>query len=58
MEDAMASNIIFFKSNGKDGRSKSSLAARLLLPLKTLAYGVPPHTFIDYFQRRRKRILF
>jgi hypothetical protein len=21
-----------------------------LLPLKSLAYGVPPHTFIDYFQ--------
>jgi hypothetical protein len=28
----------------------SSLAARLLLPSKTLAYGVPPYTFIDYFQ--------
>jgi hypothetical protein len=35
---------------GRDRRRKSSLAARLLLPLKTLAYGVPPHTFIDYFQ--------
>jgi hypothetical protein len=21
-----------------------------LLPLKSLAYGVPPHTFIEYFQ--------
>jgi hypothetical protein len=50
MEDAMASDIKFFKLTGRDGRHKSSLAARLLLPLKTLAYGVPPHTFIDYFQ--------
>jgi hypothetical protein len=33
-----------------DGLDKSSLATRLLLPLKSLAYGVPPHTFIDYFQ--------
>jgi hypothetical protein len=50
MEDVMACNIKFFKLTGRDGRRKSSLAARLLLPLKTLAYGVPPHTFIDYFQ--------
>jgi hypothetical protein len=49
MEDVMASNIKFFKST-RDGSCKSSLAARLLLPLKTLANGVPPHTFIDYFQ--------
>lgn len=27
-----------------------SLEARLLLPLKTIAYGVPPHCFMDYFQ--------
>jgi hypothetical protein len=26
------------------------MEARILLPLKTLAYGVPSHTFIDYFQ--------
>jgi hypothetical protein len=50
MEDVMASTIKFFKSTGPDGSCKSSLASRLLLPLKTLAYGVPPHTFIDYFQ--------
>ncbi|KAG7367865.1 plant transposon protein [Nitzschia inconspicua] len=29
---------------------RASLEAKLLLPIKTLAYGVPPHTFIDYFQ--------
>ena len=27
-----------------------STEARLLLPLKVLSYGVPPHAFIDYFQ--------
>jgi hypothetical protein len=50
MEDVMASNIGFFKSTVRDGFDRSSLAARLLLPLKTLVYGVPSHTFIDYFQ--------
>ena len=28
----------------------ASLEARLLLPIKVLAYGVPPHAFCDYFQ--------
>lgn len=32
------------------GREGSTMEARLLLPLKTLAYGVPPHCFQDYFQ--------
>jgi hypothetical protein len=49
-EDVMASNIKFYKSTGRDGSWKSSLASRLLLPLKTLAYRVPSLTFIDYFQ--------
>jgi hypothetical protein len=31
-------------------REIASLEARLLLPLKTLAYGVVPHCFCDYFQ--------
>jgi hypothetical protein len=47
---SMASNNNFFKSSGRDGCRKSSLAASLLPPLKTLAYGVPPHTFMDYFR--------
>jgi hypothetical protein len=34
----------------RDGLDKSSLASYLLLPLKTLAYGVPSHIFIDFFQ--------
>ena len=36
-----------FDGRGKEG---ASMEARLLLPLKTIAYGVPPHTFQDYFQ--------
>jgi hypothetical protein len=34
-------------------REVASMEARLLLPLKTLAYGVPPHCFCDYFQMSR-----
>jgi hypothetical protein len=33
----------------REGKSHASLEAKLLLPLKCLAYGVPPHTFQDYF---------
>ena len=32
------------------GKQGASMEARVLLPLKTYAYGVPPHTFTDYFQ--------
>ena len=32
------------------GRIGASLDARLLLPIKTLAFGVPSHAFRDYFQ--------
>jgi hypothetical protein len=35
---------------GRFGRVGASLEAKILLPLKTLAYGVAPHTFCDYFQ--------
>ena len=35
------------------GRVGASMEARLLLPLKSLAYGVPTHTFRDYFQMSR-----
>lgn len=52
LEDIMAADIPFFKNLPRDahGRIGSSLQCRLLLPLKTMAYGVPPHTFRDYFQ--------
>ena len=32
------------------GREGASFEARLMLPLKSMAYGVPPHCFRDYFQ--------
>jgi len=32
------------------GKVGVSFEARLLLPLKTMAYGVPPHCFRDYFE--------
>jgi hypothetical protein len=32
------------------GLQGASLEAKVLLPLKVLAYGVAPHTFMDYFQ--------
>ena len=34
----------------RHGNETASFEARLLLPLKTYAYGVPPHCFMDYFQ--------
>jgi hypothetical protein len=33
----------------KNPEKEASFEAKLLLPLKTLAYGVPHHTFRDYF---------
>ena len=35
------------------GNQPVSMHAKLLLPLKTMAYGVPPHCFCDYFQMSR-----
>ena len=51
MEDIAASGNQFYL-NRKDasGNEGPSFEARLLLPLKTLAYGVAAHTFSDYFQ--------
>lgn len=50
MQDVMRAGIPFYMSEvTANGESVASLEARLLLPLKTLAYGVPPHTFLDYF---------
>ena len=51
MQDFANSGIPFYQC-GTDcfGNEVASLEARMLLPLKTLAYGVPPHCFCDYFQ--------
>jgi Plant transposon protein len=38
-----------FRSN-RYGLTGASLEAKVLLPLKVLAYGVAPHAFADYFQ--------
>ncbi len=47
----MQQNIRFYyTTETRHGRKAASLEARLLLPLKTLAYGVPCHVFCDYFQ--------
>lgn len=46
MEDFAASGISFFSERDIG----ASLEARLMLPLKTLAYGVATHTFSDFFQ--------
>ena len=48
LEDIGGANIPFYK----DG-NQHCLETRLMLPLKTLAYGVAPHTFCDYFQMSR-----
>lgn len=48
MEDIGNSENKFFTN--KFSKQEASLEARLLLPLKVLAYGVPTHCFNDYFQ--------
>ena len=51
MEDIGASGNKFYLSTvSASGKQGASFEARLLIALKTLAYGVPPHTFTDYFQ--------
>jgi hypothetical protein len=50
MQDVVASGYPFFKPSPEDGVTRPSLEAKLLFPLKTLAYGVPTHAFCDYFQ--------
>jgi hypothetical protein len=54
MEDVQASRITFFqRRKNLCDTEQSSLEAQLLLPIKCLAYGVPSHTFMDYFQMSR-----
>jgi hypothetical protein len=55
MEDVKASGIAFYqKRRNLPPSEQSSLEAQLLLPIKCLAYGVPSHTFVDYFQMSRE----
>ena len=51
MEDFGAAGLKYYlNTTDAAGKEGASFEARLLLPLKTLAYGVAPHTFCDYFQ--------
>jgi hypothetical protein len=51
MEDLKAAQIGFYKKAKKlHVNDHVSFEAQLLFTIKTLAYGVPPHTFLDYFQ--------
>ena len=59
MEDVMKAEISFYKRHPRAAtmdatlplsKQHSCFEARLLLPLKCLSYGVPSHTFSDYFQ--------
>jgi hypothetical protein len=51
MENVGNSGVKFYlEKTDAFNRKVSSIEARLLLPLKTLAYGVAPHCFCDYFQ--------
>ena len=52
MEDICNTGNPFYATGKTDavGRMSASIEAKLLLPLKTLAYGVATHCFTDYFQ--------
>ena len=51
MEDIGATgNKFYLNTVDAAGKKGASFEARLLLPLKALAYGVAPHAFSDYFQ--------
>ena len=52
LEDFANSGDPFFTPPFVDalGEEEASLEARLLLPLKSISFGVPPKTFSDYFQ--------
>jgi Plant transposon protein len=54
LEDIMASPSQFFRPSQQDGHQRCSVEAKVLLPLKTFAYGVAPHAFSDYFQMSRQ----
>ena len=49
LESIMNSNTPFYNPKPTNKRRHATIEAKLLLPLKTLAYGVPMHCFVDYF---------
>ena len=52
LQDYAQSGISIFTPPFLDNKKQegASLEARLLLPMKSIAFGVPPKTFTDYFQ--------
>jgi len=51
LEDIRNARIAFYVNMvGAAGKQGASMEARVLLLLKTYAYGVPTHMFTDYFQ--------
>jgi hypothetical protein len=51
---AATNNPFYLKTVSVSGKVGSSFEARLLLPLKTLSYGVATHCFCDYFQMSKQ----
>jgi len=47
-------NSFFKKLNNAAGCSGTSLQAKVLIAMKTFAFGVPAHAFIDYFQMSKQ----
>jgi hypothetical protein len=55
VEDVVAADIAFYQQRKNlHADDQASLEAQLLLPIKCLAYGVPSHTFINYFQMSKQ----
>ena len=55
MEDIQGHQIKLNATNpSANGIPGASFEAKLLLPLKCLAYGVPSHTFCDFFQMSKQ----
>ena len=51
---AATKNPFYLKTVTVTGKVGASFEARLLLPLKTLSYGVATHCFCDYFQMSKQ----
>jgi hypothetical protein len=50
-ENAMHADFPFYASQvDSTGKKGASLESKILLPLKTLAFGTAEHAFLDYFQ--------
>ena len=51
MQEFIGTSILFFSDvYSRNRKSAASLEACLLMLIKTLAFSVPMHTFLDHFQ--------